>query len=67
MERLGARATPSVTILERSLRRFMRLTPSVIGEKPLLCNELRWSDVRVMVGKYIAALQHLKSIIKPVP
>jgi hypothetical protein len=44
----------------------MRLTPSVIAEKPLLCNEQRCRDERVMVGKYIAALQHLKSIIKPV-
>jgi hypothetical protein len=57
MERLGARATPSVTILERSLRRFMRLTPSVIGEKPLLCNEQGWSNVRASLGKYIAAMQ----------
>jgi hypothetical protein len=57
MERLGARATPSVTILERSLRRFMRLTPFVIGEKPLLCNEQGLSDKQVMLGKYIAALQ----------
>jgi hypothetical protein len=67
MERLGARATPSVTILERSLRRFMRLSPSVFWEKPLLCNEQSWSDVRAILGKYIAALQHIKSIIKPVP
>jgi hypothetical protein len=67
MERFGARATPSVTIRERSLRRFMRLTPSVIAEKPLLCNELGQCDAQAMLGKYIAALQKLKSIIKPVP
>jgi hypothetical protein len=58
MERLGARATPSVTILERSLRRFMRLTPSVIAEKPLLCNELGYCDAQGIVGKSIAALQY---------
>jgi hypothetical protein len=66
MERLGARATPSVTILERSLRRFMRLTPSVIAEKPLLCNELGYCDAPAMMGKYIAAPQYQKSTIKPV-
>jgi hypothetical protein len=55
---LGARATPSVTILERSLRRFMRLTPSVIGEKPLLCNERGWSDVQAIMEKNVAALQY---------
>jgi hypothetical protein len=57
MERLGARATPSVTILERSLRRFMRLTPSVIAEKPLLCNEWSCSEVLPFWGKLIAAMQ----------
>jgi hypothetical protein len=38
-----------------------RATPSVT------IRELGQCDTRAMLGKYIAALQKLKSIIKPVP
>jgi len=34
---LGARATPSVTIRERSLRRFMLITPEKVGVQRLYC------------------------------